>query len=141
MCNLDRPTMTAHAPLTPGQLALLGAELAARRKSLAEALDLHQDHHTRVAHAREVLTQDGDDAPQRDAEREVDQAITEHDISEIAALDAALARLHSPDYGRCADCAEAIAFDRLRAAPQALRCVACERRHEAAQVHAQHARL
>lgn len=133
--------MTANALLTSGQLALLGAELEARRKSLAEALDLHQGHGSRVTHAREVLKQDDDDAPQRDADREVDQAITEHDISEIAAIDAALARLHSPEYGRCTDCGEGIAFDRLRAAPQALRCVACERRHEAAGGPVQHARL
>lgn len=133
--------MTTPTLLTPAQRALLDADLQARRRALAEALALHQGRESRPAHAREVLLQDGDDAPQRDADREVDQAITEQDIAELAALDAALLRIGTPAYGRCEACAEAIPFDRLRAAPEALRCVPCEREHEARLLHGQHARL
>ena len=133
--------MTATPALTPGQLALLRTELQARRRELAQALALHQGSTSRVAHAREVLLQDADDAPQRDAEREVDQAITEHDIAELAAMDDALARMDKPGYGRCIACGDDIPFDRLKAAPQALRCVACEGALESAEGRGRAARL
>ena len=38
---------------------------------------------------------------------------------------------HNPyTIGVCTDCAEDIPFDRLKVEPWALRCVACEARHE-----------
>ena len=44
----------------------------------------------------------------------------------------ALARLQDGRYGVCADCDAEIPFDRLKAEPWALRCVACETQAEAA---------
>jgi len=38
--------------------------------------------------------------------------------------------LAADQYGVCADCAADIPFDRLKAEPWALRCVACETQHE-----------
>ena len=43
----------------------------------------------------QVLLQDGDDAPQRDADREVDLAMSDREVVGLAAIDAALARLES----------------------------------------------
>jgi RNA polymerase-binding transcription factor DksA len=43
------------------------------------------------------------------------------------ALQAALQRLHQPDYGVCIECGKDIAFVRLEADPDALHCGACAR--------------
>ena len=75
--------------------------------------------------AREVLQQDGDDAPQRDADREIDLARADRDIEELGAVSHALARVHDAGFGLCSDCGQTIPFDRLKLEPWAVRCVAC----------------
>lgn len=120
-------------PLTPAQRQPLRAALLARRAALADQRSAHLDGHSRAEHARELLLQDGDDATQRDAEREVDFARTDRDAVVLAEIDQALARLDAGRYGLCADCGEAIALARLQSAPQALRCIACESAHERGQ--------
>ena len=120
-------------PLTPAQRQPLQAALLARRAALADQRSDHLDGHSRAEHARDVLLQDGDDATQRDAEREVDFARTDRDAVLLAEIDQALARLDSGHYGLCGRCGEAIALARLQSAPQAWRCVACESAHERGQ--------
>lgn len=120
-------------PLTPAQRQPLQTALLARRAALADQRSAHLDGHSRAEHARELLLQDGDDATQRDAEREVDFARTDRDAVLLAEIDQALARLDAGRYGLCADCGEAIALARLQSAPQVLRCVACESTHERGQ--------
>ena len=77
-----------------------------------------------------MLQQDGDDAPARAADREVDLAFTDQERLELADIGLALQRLDGDDYGLCVDCGEAIAFERLRVQPQALRCIGCEQARE-----------
>jgi DnaK suppressor protein len=115
-------------PLTPGQRAQLKELLELRQHELDSRVASQPQG--RAEHAREVLMQDGDDASQRDADREVDLARSDADLRELGAVSAALARLDEPGFGRCTDCGAAIAFDRLRIEPWALRCVACESRRE-----------
>lgn len=114
------------SPLTPDQLLQLQAVLQSRHAALADQRNTYLDGNSRAEHARELLLQDGDDATQRDAEREVDFARTDRDAVVLADIDAALRRLASGHYGQCADCNEPIALARLQSAPQVLRCVACE---------------
>ncbi|MBL8330077.1 MAG: TraR/DksA family transcriptional regulator [Rubrivivax sp.] len=116
--------------LTPGQRALLRAELELRQRQLDQQLALHQEGRSRVEHARDVLERDHDDAPQRAMDREVDLALSDIDTHELGLVSRALLRLDAEDFGACADCGEGIPFDRLRVEPHALRCVACESRHE-----------
>ena len=118
--------------LTPAQHALLQDELERRRERLAGQLAEHLHGQSRAERAREVLLQDGDDAPQRLPERDIAAALTEHEQRELAAVNAALARLARGDYGSCAGCGADIPFDRLKAEPWALRCVPCAQRAEAA---------
>jgi len=80
-----------------------------------------------------VLEQDADDARQRDADREVDFAVADREAVELAAIDAALARLAAGRYGRCGNCGEDIPLARLQLEPQALRCIACETERERGQ--------
>jgi len=116
--------------LTAGQRALLEAALVQRQHQLDRRLADHTGGLSRAEHAREVLLQDGDDAPQRESEREMDLALTDIETQELGAVSAALRRLHEPEFGQCADCANEIPFDRLKIEPWALRCVACESRRE-----------
>jgi DnaK suppressor protein len=128
MLNKETSAMTTH--LTAGQRALLQAELESRQRQLSRQLEVHQEGRSRVEHARDVLAQDFDDAPQRAMDREVDMALSEIDTQELAAVGRALARVQADDYGLCVDCGSGIPFDRLKVEPQALRCVACESRRE-----------
>ncbi|MFM2053442.1 MAG: hypothetical protein RL456_1479 [Pseudomonadota bacterium] len=131
----------SHAPLDACQRDQLREALRHRQEALlaAQALRTHGD--TRAQHAREVLLQDGDDAPARAADREVDLALTDHDRQELAAIGQALLRLDTDDYGLCEDCGAGIAPQRLQVQPHALRCVRCEQAREARAGAARHATI
>ena len=118
------------SPLTPGQKATIEATLRLRQRELDTRLSAQQGGQSRAEHAREVLLQDGDDAPQRDADREVDLALTDMETAELGQISRALTRLTGDDFGLCDTCGEAIPFDRLKLEPHALRCVACESARE-----------
>jgi DnaK suppressor protein len=112
--------------LTPEQIESLKQALLARRSALDAQRQTHLSGQTRAAHAREVLLQDGDDAPQRDAEREIDFDRIDRDAIALAEVEQALQRLAQGSYGECVACAEPIEPARLLASPQAARCLACE---------------
>ena len=57
----------------------------------------------------------------------VDQVVRE----EIRRIEDALDRMDRGHYGVCAQCGDAIQVERLRAEPQALRCVDCASQQEA----------
>ncbi len=116
--------------LTAGQRAQIAALLESRQTTLRAQLAAHLHGQTRAERAHEVAQQDNDDAPQRVPEREVAMALTDHERIELDAVAEALMRLNRDDFGVCPDCDTQIPFDRLKAEPWALRCVACESRHE-----------
>jgi len=116
--------MTSH--LTAGQRALLEAALVQRQHQLDLRLAEHHEGLSRVAHARELLLQDGDDVPQRENARATDLAVIDLETQELGAVSLALKRVHAPEYGVCADCSQDIPIDRLKIEPWALRCTACE---------------
>ncbi len=132
------PTVPA---ATTDRRAILRQVLLARQQALLDSLALHTGGASRTQHAREVLQQDGDDAPARAADREVDLAFTDQERLELADIGLALQRLDGDDYGLCVDCGEAIAFERLRVQPQALRCIGCEQVRETRAGTARHATL
>jgi DnaK suppressor protein len=120
--------MSTH--LTAGQRALLESALVQRQHQLDQRLAQHHQGLTRAEHAADLLAQDNDDAPQRETERELDLAMSDLETRELGEVSAALRRLQAGDYGLCRDCGAEIPFDRLKAEPWALRCVACESRVE-----------
>jgi DnaK suppressor protein len=122
--------VTSH--LTAGQRALLQADLEQRQQDLDRRLKEHQGGLSRAEHAREVLTGDSDDVSHREADRELDMALSDREINELGAVSAALRRLREGGYGSCEDCGADIPFDRLKVEPWAVRCVACESRRERA---------
>lgn len=76
--------------------------------------------------------QSGDRA-QLDAERDLAAIMDARETTELTAIDAALRRIASGDYGLCLACGVAIPTARLHANPTALRCVNCQNQQEAAQ--------
>lgn len=118
--------------LSPGQRALLLAELERRQRRLDDRLVSHQEGTSRVEHAHEVLQRDRESSRRHAMDREVDLAWSDRDVDELGAVSRALRRLREDvSYGVCEDCQAEIPFDRLRVEPEASRCVACESRHEA----------
>ena len=80
----------------------------------------------RAAALREEI---GDDR-MADLNAEPEVAALERDVIEWREVEAALGRVHEPDFGLCADCDADIPFARLQANPSAKRCVACQARAE-----------
>jgi len=74
--------------------------------------------------------QETDDDAVADLEAGVDIAAVERDTQELHAVEAALARIGTPDYGDCGDCGGTIPFERLLANPAVTRCTACQSRYE-----------
>jgi DnaK suppressor protein len=63
-------------------------------------------------------------------EQELALGLAQHVRSRLSDLDDALTRIENGEYGLCADCGEAINPERLRALPQARRCVGCQQQQE-----------
>ena len=59
-----------------------------------------------------------------------DIALVSRDLTELANVEQALARLDDGSYGDCADCGQPIPYARLVAYPAAKRCVACQEKAE-----------
>lgn len=94
---------------------------ALRRKSRTDAIGF-------ANHLEEI-----DDEPVADLETTLEVAQVEREERELQDAQAALARLHTPDYGVCTECGEDIPFSRLSANPLTARCAKCEARFERAQ--------
>jgi RNA polymerase-binding transcription factor DksA len=76
----------------------------------------------RAAALREEIGEDR----MADLNAEPEVAALERDVVELREVEAALARVHEPDFGLCIDCDADIPFARLEANAWAKRCVACQ---------------
>ena len=112
--------------LSPTQIDELKQALEARKEAIQARLDEVQDGKSRVEHAREVLQQDGDDAPQRGSDREVSLATSDMGAVDLARVNGALARIANGTYGLCDACDCPIPYARLQVEPQTQHCVACK---------------
>jgi DnaK suppressor protein len=63
-------------------------------------------------------------------ERELEFALGEREIAELAQIDAALRRIEDGKYGMCVGCGTDIPAQRLHAAPEAACCIACQSKLE-----------
>lgn len=80
--------------------------------------------------------QEPDDAGQDAAANETTLAVLDIERDEFEAVRSALERIHGVGYGRCEACQMPIGYERLKAEPQALRCLACQALVEQAAVAA-----
>ena len=117
--------------LTPRQIEELKGLIARRREALVA--ELRRDAgRTREESYGELAGQSPDfgDESVADLLADLDQSELSRDLGELRELEAARARIAAGGYGVCADCGADIDFERLRAAPGTLRCIACQGRHE-----------
>lgn len=61
-----------------------------------------------------------------DVALDIDRSEIDRDMTELEAVDAALARIDLGSYGSCVDCGRGIEAARLATAPEAPRCFACQ---------------
>ena len=97
--------------------------LLQRRRELSRLQVAHREEEHALA-----STEEGD-WPDRAALHTGDEVLhrlTDQDRFELDEVDAALARLAEGRYGSCETCAMPIPCERLRALPEARRCIACE---------------
>ncbi|WNO05039.1 TraR/DksA family transcriptional regulator [Rhodoferax mekongensis] len=68
-----------------------------------------------------------EDTPaQANTERDLELALDEHETAELRRIDAALQRVETGTYGHFVACGTTIPEDRLRATPDAERCMDCQ---------------
>jgi DnaK suppressor protein len=122
--------MTAELP--PAELARLKRELEERRAKLRIEVKTQLDgsDDDRVVGLRNRIKESGDEWGVADGLAELDIAEVRHALTELNEVEAALARMRAGTYGECRDCGEPIALARLSAYPTAMRCLACQERHE-----------
>ena len=104
-----------------------------RATLLAQLSTLRGGDIGRVEASAAHFGQPEDSRAQLATERELELALDDRESTGLRAVDAALARMEAGSYGSCADCGADIPAARLLAAPEALRCVACQTQFEAAQ--------
>lgn len=77
------------------------------------------------AHARNPLEADSSEQAAQLGNVAVVSALENEARAELAAVDAALARLDAGTYGRCTKCGEPISAARLAARPASAECMGC----------------
>jgi DnaK suppressor protein len=97
----------------------------ARAELLAQRAEFRSRVDTIHAHARNPLEQDSSEQAAQLGNVAVVSALEAEATGEIAAIDAALARLDAGTYGRCTRCGEPISPARLAVRPASAECVEC----------------
>ncbi len=123
--RLESPGRT-HA-LSRGRAEVLRATLADLRNQ--EIQRLKSLVRSEVAQER-PSPGDASDAARVQESMELNVSLIELSESRLGAIWAAFDRLENGHYGLCEECAEEIAFERLRAVPTALYCVDCQAQYE-----------
>lgn len=101
-----------------------------RRALLTQIADQRGGVVSRAEVASDHFGHPEDSGAQLATERELEFAMGERETAELAAIDAALARLQAGTYGECTDCGVHIAPARLQATPEAPRCIHCQEKAE-----------
>ncbi len=95
-------------------------QIAEQRGGSRSRADVAADHFMNAEDSHAQVT----------SQRDLEFAINEHETAELAELELALLRLDAGTYGVCIDCAAAIPEARLKARPEAQRCMACQEKIE-----------
>ena len=109
--------------------------LALRASLLAQIAQQRGGAVSRAEAAADQFGHSEDSPAQVTTERDLALAIDERELAELSLIDAALARIEADTYGECTDCGVDIPAARLKASPEAPRCIACQEkveRHQAA---------
>ena len=117
---MDKPQTAPYQQQLLDMRATLLAQISAQRGGTISRADAAADH----------FGQPKDSGAQVATERELEFALGEREIAELAAIAAALARIQAGSYGLCTDCNATIPAARLQASPEAMRCIACQEKAE-----------
>lgn len=104
--------------------------LEARRAELVARLRTADDQLDQVTNARTDSTSDDEHDPEGStlsSDWSRIYGLRDASVGQLAATDAALARIADGSYGTCLRCGRPIAPDRLRARPEAETCIECAR--------------
>jgi RNA polymerase-binding protein DksA len=117
--------------LTQQQTQTLHTAIEQRRKALLAELQedverVQRDRHQDLAGA----APDAGDQSVATLIADLDHADLGRDLSELREIEAARTRLSDGSYGTCAECGGEIGYERLKANPAAVRCIACQTVHE-----------
>ncbi len=104
--------------------------VAMRAALLAQIAEQRGGVVSRVEVAAEHFGHPEDSGAQLASERELEFALGEREMVELAQIDAALARIDAGTYGECTDCGTHITPARLHASPEAPRCIHCQEKAE-----------
>ena len=117
--------------MTPEQANPYRQQLLVMRSSLLEQMSAQRGSEPdRAQAAADHFERRQDSSAQVATERELEFAIGEREIGELAMIDAALARIEAGTYGECTDCGIDIPAPRLQASPEAPRCIHCQEKAE-----------
>lgn len=117
--------------MTPQQANPYRQQLLAMRSSLLEQMSAQRGGELdRAQAAADHFERRQDSSAQVATERELEFAIGEREIGELAMIDAALTRIEGGTYGKCTDCGIDIPAPRLQASPEAPRCIHCQEKVE-----------
>lgn len=118
--------------LTKKDRLAIRAALDEQRANLLRGLKAALEESGKTQYAAVLGKSSGDSADEALAVTLGDLAAArmDHEVRALQAMEAAAARLDSPDFGQCDDCGANIPAARLLVNPMATRCVACQERHE-----------
>ena len=117
--------------INPKQSAELQSVLRERRQTLKADVNDHLQQ-TSTQGLQELNGTVGDTGDDSVAHMMTDLRLTAatRDVNELRNVDAALQRIAEGTYGECVDCGADIEYERLKAYPTAMRCLACQSQHE-----------
>lgn len=117
--------------MTPEQASPYRQQLLTMRAVLLEQVNAQRGGVLgRAEAAADHFERREDSSAQVATERELEFAIGEREVSELAMIEAALARIEAGTYGECTDCGVPIAAPRLQASPEVPRCIHCQEKVE-----------
>jgi len=105
-------------------------KLMAMHASLLAQIAAQRGGASRAEAAAEHFSRREDSSAQVATERELEFAIDDREVEELAMIDRALARIEVGIYGECIGCGTDIAPARLQASPEAPRCIPCQEKFE-----------
>lgn len=133
--NGDREAVEADGMkhLRESQVAQMLRKLMFRERELREKIRdelarSEEDH-------RDAAAGDAGDESVAGATADLDAAMMDRHMRELAELEAARGRLKAGTYGICLDCGGDIPWQRLLAYPVSERCVSCAQQHEHTYAH------
>jgi RNA polymerase-binding protein DksA len=117
--------------LEPRQMEILRQSLDQRGRELREQIRqtlIKSDSEQYRQIAAEVHELEDDSFA--DLMVDVNLAEVDRELEELRGIDAAMLRMSDGSYGTCEECGLKIDFERLQAAPFAMRCFTCQSVHE-----------